>query len=60
MNSNGANAIRVTLADGAVWNVTGTSLIDSLTIGEGCRVVVPEGVTLTVDGITYTDCILDK
>ena len=60
VNSNGANAIRVTLADGAVWNVTGTSLIDSLTIGEGCRVVVPEGVTLTVDGITYTDCILDK
>ena len=58
VNSNGSNAIHVTLTDGAIWVVTGTSLIDSLTIGEGCRVVVPEGVTLTVDGVTYTDCSL--
>ena len=58
VNSNGSNKIHVTLADGAVWTVTGTSLIDSLTVGEGCRVIVPEGVTLTVDGVTYTDCSL--
>ena len=56
---NGGNAIHVTLTDGAVWNVTGTSLISSLEIGEGCQVVVPAGVTLTVDGVEYTDCTLD-
>ena len=58
VNSNGSNAIHVTLENGAVWTVTGTSLIDSLTIGEGCRVIVPEGVTLTVNGVAYTDCSL--
>ena len=26
---------------------------------EGCRVVVPEGVTLTVDGQAYTGCVLE-
>ncbi len=56
---NGGNAIHVTLTDGAVWNVTGSSLIASLTIGEGCQVIVPAGVTLTVDGVAYTDCVLD-
>ena len=59
VNFNGGNRISVTLADGAVWNVTGTSLIASLTIGEGCRVVVPAGVTLSVDGVEYTDCELN-
>ena len=59
VNSNGSNKINVTLADGAVWNVTATSLIDSLVIGDGCKVVVPEGVTLTVDGQAYTGCVLE-
>ena len=59
VNSNGGNAINVILADGAVWNVTGTSLISSLTIGEGCQVIVPAGVTLTVNGTAYTDCTLN-
>ena len=59
VNSNGSNRINVTLADGAVWNVTATSLIDSLVIGDGCKVVVPEGVTLTVDGQAYTGCVLE-
>ena len=59
VNSNGSNKINVTLADGAVWNVTATSLVDSLVIGDGCKVVVPEGVTLTVDGQAYTGCVLE-
>ena len=59
VNANGSNQIHVTLEDGAVWNVAGTSLVDSLTIGEGCRVVVPEGVTLTVNGEVFTDCVLE-
>lgn len=35
---NAIGKIDVTLTNGAVWNVTGTSIIDSLTIGEGCTV----------------------
>jgi len=38
--------VRVTLADGAVWHVSGTSYLNELTVGEGCRV---DGA-LTVDG----------
>ena len=60
VNFNGGNAIHVTLEDGAVWQVTGASLISSLTIGEGCRVIVPAGVTLTVNGTAYTDCTLTE
>ena len=35
---NGIGMINVTLENGAVWNVTGTSIVNSLTIGEGCAV----------------------
>ncbi len=56
---NGANNINVTVTDGAVWTVTGTSVINSLTVGgNGSAVVVPEGVTLTIDGTEYTNCII--
>jgi hypothetical protein len=50
---NGGNEVAVTLKDGAVWTVTGSSAITSLTIGEGCKVAVPKGykMTMTVDGI---------
>ena len=58
VNSNGTNVIHITLTDDAVWKVTGTSLIESLTIGENARVTVPAGITLTVGGTDYTDCEL--
>ncbi len=35
---NGIGMIDVTLTNGAVWNVTGTSIINSLTIGDDCTV----------------------
>lgn len=34
--SNGTNIVNVILQDGAVWNVTETGIVNSLTIGEGC------------------------
>ncbi len=55
---NGANDVNITLTDDAVWNVTGTSVISSLTIEGNASVVVPSGVTLTVDGTEYTECTL--
>ena len=58
VNDNGANPVNVTLADDAVWNVTGTSLVESLTIGDDAQVIVPEDVTLTVNGVEYTNCTL--
>jgi len=58
VNDNGANTVNVTLADDAVWNVKGTSLVESLTIGDDAQVIVPEGVTLTVNGEEYTNCTL--
>ncbi len=60
IHDNGGNAVNITLTDGAVWNVTGTSLISSLTIGEGCQVVVPAGIILNVNGTEYTDCTLTE
>ncbi len=50
--------IRLPLTDDAVWQVTGTSLISSLTIRNQAQVVIPEGVVLTVGGTAYTDCVL--
>lgn len=58
VNSNGANAINITLTDDAVWNVTGTSLITSLLISGDAKAVIPAGVTLTVGDTVYTDCVL--
>ncbi len=40
------NGVIVTLKNGAVWNVAGTSYLSSLTIDESSKVVG----TLTVDG----------
>ena len=58
VNDNGANPVNVTLTDDAVWNVTGTSWVEFLTIGDDAQVVVPEGVTLMVNGVEYTNCAL--
>ena len=58
VNDNGGNAVNVTLTADAVWNVTGTSLIASLTLEGDAQVVVPEGIIPTVNGTEYTDCIL--
>lgn len=58
VNSNGVNQINVALTNDAIWNVTGTSLIESLTISDNAQVIVPAGITLTVGDIAYTDCIL--
>jgi len=58
VNDNGANTVNVILTDDAVWNVTGTSLVESLTIGNDAQVIVPEGVTLTVSSVEYTNCTL--
>ena len=51
MNDNGANPVNVTLTDDAVWNVTGTSWVESLTIGDDAQVIIPEGIILTVNGV---------
>ena len=58
VNDNGRNAVNVILTRDAVWSVTGISLIASLTIEGDAQVVVPEGITPTVNGTEYTDCIL--
>ena len=58
VNDNGANAVNITLTDDAVWQVTGTSLISSLTLQDQAQVIIPEGVVLTIDGAVYTDCVL--
>ena len=60
INDNGANSVHITLTDNAVWQVTGTSLIQSLTIDGEAKVIVPEDVSLTVNGITYTNCTLTR
>ena len=36
----------------------GISLLKSLTITDNAKVIVPIGVTLTVNGTAYTDCTL--
>ena len=58
INYNGANDVNITLSDDAVWNVTGTSLINNLTIKGDAKVVIPSGVTLTVNGTEYTGTTL--
>nr|MCR4843273.1 hypothetical protein [Eubacterium sp.] len=58
INYNDGNDVNVSLSDDAVWNVTGTSLISSLTIEGDAQVVIPEGVTLTVNGEEYTNTTL--
>ena len=58
VNDNGGNAVNVILTRDAVWNVTGTSMISSLTIEDDAKVIVPEGITLAVNGVEYTNCTL--
>ncbi len=58
INDNGANKITIELKDDAVWNVTDTSLISSLSISDDAKVIVEEGVTLSVGGTEYTGCTL--
>jgi hypothetical protein len=53
VKSNGLNDINVTVSDSAVWTVSDTSLIASLTISDDAQVVVEDGVTLTVNGTDY-------
>ncbi|MEQ5807808.1 hypothetical protein J3369_10345 [Alteromonas sp. NFXS44] len=50
---NGANHINLTLKTGATWNVTSTSLLNSLQLEEGASVVGKNGtLTMTVNGKT--------
>ena len=58
VNDNGANKVSIRLSEDAVWNVTETSLISSLSIEDDAQVVIPENVTLTVDGTEYSGCTL--
>lgn len=58
VNDNAANAINITLTNDAVWQVSGTSLISRLTISGNAKVIIPAGITLTVNGTEYTDCTL--
>lgn len=55
VNYNGANDIEVTLADDAVWTVTGTSVVTKLTVSDNAKVIVPKGTTLTVGDQTVTN-----
>ena len=58
VNDNGGNKVSIELTGDAVWNVTGTSLISSLSIVDDAKVVIPENITLTVNGTEYSGCIL--
>ena len=58
VNDNGGNRISMSLTGDAVWNVTGTSLISDLSVEDEAQVVIPEGVTLTVNGTEYSGCVL--
>lgn len=58
VNDNGGNKVSIELNGDAVWNVTGTSLISSLSIEDDAQVVIPENITLTVDGTEYSGCTL--
>lgn len=48
---NGIGQVNVVLTNGAVWNVTGTSIVNSITIGDGCT--VNGTITENADG-TFT------
>ena len=64
INENGGNDINMTLTDDAVWTVTDTSVINSLSISDDAKVVVKKGTELTVAGVTYgsskKDIVLTK
>jgi hypothetical protein len=58
VNDNGGDAVNVILTRDVVWNVTGISLIASLTIEGDAQVIVPEDTVLSVNGVEYTGCTL--
>jgi hypothetical protein len=48
---NGSNGVEVTMKDGAVWNVTGTSLLTKLVVDKAANIKAASGtLTVTVDG----------
>lgn len=59
---NGLGKVNVTLENGAVWNVTGECIIDSLTVGEGCTVngTVTENADGTLSVAPLTDASADS
>lgn len=54
INSNGTNTVSMSLTDGSVWYVTGTSIVSSLSVSEDSAIVLVGDATLTVDGVTYS------
>ncbi len=60
---NGIGQINVTLENGAVWNVTGECILNSLNVGEGCTVngIVTENAdgTITVSPAAVTLPLFD-
>jgi hypothetical protein len=58
VNDNGVNKVSIELNADAVWNVTGTSLLSALAIEDGAQVIIPDNITLTVDGTEYSGCTL--
>ncbi len=58
ISDNGGNAVNLSLTDDAVWNVTASSCISSLSIEGSASVVIPSDVTLTVNGQDYTGVTL--
>lgn len=58
---NGDNTVSVTLADGAVWNVTGEGIITSLEMGQGCRMngrIFMDGKEVAVRSGVYYEGIM--
>ncbi len=45
--------LNVTMDNGSVWTLTEDAFVDTLTLDESSSVVIPEGVTLTVDSGDY-------
>ncbi len=52
--SNGTNTVSMSLADGSIWYVTGTSIVSSLSVSEDSSIVLVGDATLTVDGVSYS------
>ncbi|MCD7955706.1 MAG: hypothetical protein LUG93_08145 [Lachnospiraceae bacterium] len=44
----------MSLTDGSVWYITGTSIVDSLRVSEDSSIVLAGDATLTVDGVAYS------
>lgn len=55
-----SNVINVAMSGDSVWNVESTSMINSLTLSDNAKVVVPADVSLMINGTEYTDCVIDE